>query len=59
VKLGDVRLIKLADVREKAKKLLAERQLNGHDTAPSLKFDAALERFLKGYAEKKPSGHGL
>lgn len=52
VKLGDVGLIKLSDAREKAKNILAKRQLNGDEETASVLFDTALETFLKAYAEK-------
>jgi len=52
VKLGDVGLIKLSDAREKAKSILAKRQLNGGEETASITFDTALEKFLGGYAEK-------
>lgn len=52
VKLGDAGIIKLADARAKAKDILADRQINGAPAGPDIEFDEAVEKFLKGYAEK-------
>lgn len=51
-KLGDVGIIKLTDAREKAKGILAKRQLKGDDEVPDISFDDAFKTFLKAYAEK-------
>ena len=51
---GTVGIIKLSVAREKAKDILADRQINATNTPIAL--TQALDRFMKGYAEKnKPS----
>lgn len=52
VKLGDVGILALKDAREKAKDILAKRQLNPASDTPSIAFDDALRTYLKSYATK-------
>jgi hypothetical protein len=52
VKLGDVGIVALKDAREKAKDILATRQLNDAEESPSIDFDDALRTYLKAYAVK-------
>lgn len=47
VKLGDVGVVKLSEARTKAKNLLAEKQLTGHQPTKSPTYESALATFLK------------
>jgi integrase len=46
IKLGDVGILKLADARQKAKNILAERQLGVHVSIRSPTYQDALQSFL-------------
>ena len=53
VTLGRYPIITLAQAREKAKDILARRQLNGDDPKPTLTFEGAFEAFIRGHLQTK------
>jgi hypothetical protein len=52
ITLGIVGIVALKDARDKAKDILAKRQLDTADDTPSIRFDDALRTYLKNYAAK-------
>jgi hypothetical protein len=58
LKLGDVGILKLADARQKAKNILAERQLGVHVSIRSPTYQDALKTFLDAKEKScKPRTH--
>jgi integrase len=52
IKLGDVGVVKLAEAREKARNILAERQLGIHQATGTETYERALEAFLEAAKAK-------
>ena len=54
IKLGDVGLVKLADARDRAKDLLAQKQLGSHSTTSTPTYQSAVADFLASRKHCRP-----